>query len=199
MHVCRCTICKRDESFHLFSAHFKFDSVPSLALFILSQFLFLFSSLFYFPPSNSRLANDIASQPNLEENPPSRPTKKTGETLVPKGDLPFKDKVPPIPFFRCRHHTHTAPCKRAFRLPRAERRTTNFSAQQPSNRHQHQHQQQANPAAQWKKGKNSQQPPQSSTSAARTAAANQAPIPDEKIGCHPGKEKKPLHFFFFLY
>lgn len=71
MHVCRCTICKRDESFHLFSAHFKFDSVSSLALFILSQFLFLFSSLFYFPPSNSRLANDIASQPNLEENPPS--------------------------------------------------------------------------------------------------------------------------------
>lgn len=59
-----------------FLAHFKFDSVPSLALFILSQFLFLFSSLFYFPPSNSRLANDIASQLNLEENPPSRPPKK---------------------------------------------------------------------------------------------------------------------------
>lgn len=55
MHVCRCTICKRDESFHLFSAHFKFTSVPSLALFIFFQFLFLFSSLFYLPPSNSRL------------------------------------------------------------------------------------------------------------------------------------------------
>lgn len=73
------------------------NSIPSHPLPFLScpNFSSSFLSLFYFPRATAAFANDIASAGLTW----SKTKKKNGETLAPKGDLPFKDKVPPILLF----------------------------------------------------------------------------------------------------